>query len=689
MAPLVMSRPITSSNPTKPTLKRVTSALSGNKRLRDETDLDPPSSPSSKRQKRVEFNPEIKEQAFEPYTQDLKSVRLEVRRAIEEHLTCNGDDTSELYDAVKEIFTTSADHPDARTGKEIGTYLQALAGSVSSLDRRCNGLVMAVLHTQWLGREERFVKQYVNFLGHLVSAQGIYVPIVLEVCVNKFSSMHLSSLRLEDYPTLTKSELTARLHMALKYLLRVIPSASSTLSPILTTHFPYADASIRIHRAYIDNLIKVSEYAPELKAEIYALITERLVKIDVQMQEDLEDFNDNIAQAIVTGISLTAATAEDGQEEDSDLDSDSDSDEDDVDDDEEEVDPQEKRIQKVKENVEKMDLILDMLFTLYSPSFEDPGSDAAWAQFKNLIAHFVNIILPAYRSRHTQFLLFHFAQRSPALIDRFTGQCVKLAFDQSLPVVFRESAAAYLASFLSRGAHVSPDVVQRVFDVIGKEVDKIRRENEKNCRGPDLHRYSTFYATTQALLYIFCFRWRDLIMSDFDDEEDPKSQDVVWALGVKELLWRTIYSPLNPLKVCAPIIVEEFAKITRHLGFIYVYPLLENNKRLRLSQFVRTGSGSTSQANYSRDAGYSAKGEGWYQLDAYFPFDPYHLPISKKWIQPDYLVWKGIPGLQDEEEESEDEESDDEEDEEAELSEEEETLRMSRGEKWLRGSRCG
>lgn len=33
-------------------------------------------------------------------------------------------------------------------------------------------------------------------------------------------------------------------------------------------------------------------------------------------------------------------------------------------------------------------------------------------------------------------------------------------------------------------------------------------------------------------------------------------------------------------------------------------------------------------------------------LEGYFPYDPYHLPISKHWIEDDYVEWKGIPGEQ-------------------------------------------
>lgn len=659
------------TNPSKPLLKKSASAISGTKRSHDDAELDPPSSPATKRQKHVEFNPKDDVQVFEPYTKDLESVRLEVRQAIDEHLKSDGKEASEAYDTIKGIFSTTPEKFDAPNPKTISTYLQALTACVTSLNNKCNGLVRSVLGMQWLGRDERFVKQYVSFLGNLVSAQGSYVPVVLEACVGKFLKISPSAGRLEAYPLVNKQDLNARLHMALKYLLRVIPSASSTLSSILSVNFPYSNESKRVHIEYIGNLTKIMEYAPELKSEIYAVITDRLVKIDVQMQVDLDDVNETETEDLVNDISLSAAKTDEGQEEDDVGDDDSDndsvnSDDDDLDD----LTEAAKRVRDITQNAEKMDSILDILFELYTPAFEDPESPNALNTFKDLLAHFTNIILPTYRSRHTQFLLFHFAQKTEYFIDAFAGTCAELAFDLNRPAVLRQSAAAYLASFVARGAHVPDYTVQTVFGVIGTHLDQIRKDNEITCRGPDLSRYSTFYATTQALLYIFCFRWRELIVSDFDEEEELKSQDLIWVAGIKELLYRTIYSKLNPLKVCAPAIVEEFAKITQHLGFLYVYPLLESNKRLRLSQFVLTGSGNAGQANYSRDAGYSSQGENWYQLDAYFPFDPYQLPISKKWVEADYLVWKKIPGLQDDEES--DEEGDEDDDDDGEVPEEDE-----------------
>ena len=40
------------------------------------------------------------------------------------------------------------------------------------------------------------------------------------------------------------------------------------------------------------------------------------------------------------------------------------------------------------------------------------------------------------------------------------------------------------------------------------------------------------------------------------------------------------------------------------------------------------------------------------ELDSYFPFDPYNLKRSKRWIQCCYNEWEPIEGLEDEEEDN-------------------------------------
>jgi RNA polymerase I-specific transcription initiation factor RRN3 len=665
--------------PSKPLLRRAT--LSGTIRKSEDAGLDADfisAPPSPSKRARVTFNPTVEEKVMEEYQvrgRSLDSVRAEVKRVIEAHL--KGD--SEGYDVIKEVFSTGRedDEDEEMDSKRVDmkTYLLALTSYASLLNKGCSGLVKVLLACEWMGRDGPFVKAYVHFLGSLASAQGAYVGMVLGMLVGHFLGgkkifvicrgarlthpVRLSSGRLPGCPDVNRDQLSSRVHVALKYLLRLIPSASGTLSPILASKFPFSDETKKVHITYIDNLVRLIDYAPELKSDIFALITDRLVKIDVQMQVDLDDLDDEVAAAIVQAISLNPSREEqeDGEDSESDVDSVT-SDED--------VNVDSKRIKEVQGNVEKMDAILDLLFTMYNPYFVNPNSVEAASMFETLLGHFANIILPTYRSRHTQFLLFHFAQTAEHLVDQFAGTCVQLAFQSGRPAVLKQSSAAYLASFVARGAHVQSHVICTVFELIGSNLDHIRVENELTCRGPDLKRYSTFYAMTQALLYIFCFRWRDLIASsDILEEDDPAAfigQDLNWTPGIKETLSRTIYSKLNPLKICSPPIVAEFAKIAHHLRFMYVYPLLETNKRIRLSQFT------SSQANGAlRDTGNGGNNESWHQLDAYFPFDPYQLPISKRWIENDYVQWKGIPGLNQDDDEDDADSGEEEEEEEVDV----------------------
>lgn len=417
------------------------------------------------------------------------------------------------------------------------------------------------------------------------------------------------------------------------------------LSFILSSTFPFSTDTTKAHTEYIANLLKLTEYAPELKGEILALITERLVKIDVQMQVDMEDLEDEVEEDLLQEV--LQKQADDEQETEDDLDE---SDNESLSS-EESVEPEERRVRDLKQAVNKMDAILELLFDYYHPVFAKGTIVSAEDTFDHMLSQFSSTILPTYRSRHTQFLLFHFGQTSEALIERFVGACAHLSFDRARPHIMRLAAAAYLASFIARGAHVSARIVRDVFGLLSDHLESLRQTHEHTATGPDLRRFGGYYAIAQALIYIFCFRWRDLIISGDDDGEDDEDilfdgRDLRWVPGIKEVLTNNIYSKLNPLKICSPAIVTQFARIAHHLRFMYVFPLLETNKRLRLSRSLASASSYGGLAE--RETALSGKtGESAFQLDAYFPFDPYHLPKSKRWMDGDYVEWKSIPGLDD------------------------------------------
>lgn len=128
---------------------------------------------------------------------------------------------------------------------------------------------------------------------------------------------------------------------------------------------------------------------------------------------------------------------------------------------------------------------------------------------------------------------------------------------------------------------------------------------------------------------------------------------------LKERLQRNIASKLNPLKCCSPAIVDEFARLSHHLGLIYIYPQIEKNKSIHLSQFF-TGSYATGGA--LRDTGFEFDNEKWTHLEACFPFDPFQLPVARRWLdlQNNYVTWAPMAVLDRESDEEEDDDDDEE-----------------------------
>lgn len=640
--------------PVKPILRKPTQLQDKRGREPDEDDAE---GPDTKRRKTVVFDESLN-MVKDFCSRSLEEVKREVRLALERHAA--GDD--EDYDNLKEIFgsdqkprsqANSDDEDEATRSQDLLAYVVALTSYVPLLGKKCSGLVTSILKCSWLARNDVFAKAYIQFLAALSSAQGSYLTQVLSMMVDQFSE---SRIRTPPNSTPVGTEtMRQRLHMGLRYLLALFPAARSVLIGIVTSKFPYSEESKKVHLAYVDNLLRLRKHTPELDRDIMELITSRVVKLDVEMQLDLEDADDSTTAAVMSQLkSETNGLLEDDDLDDSDAES--------VLSDASELDEDSARVLAIRSHVEKLDAILDTIFELYSPYFEDPNSPQAISCYEDMLSDFSNVVLPTYRSRHSQFLVFYFGQKSPRLTEMFVGTLFNIAFESNRPGIVKQSAVAYLASFVARGARVTGDQVQTIATTLLNYMNYHRHNYEPECRGPDLRRYTQYYMNVQALLYLFCFRWRDLIIDsetsrvDYDDPASYLGQDHDWMLGLKQGLTNNIFSKLNPLKVCSPGIVAEFAKLAHHLGLMYIYPRLESNKRIQLSQFV----GAYSTGGALRDTGYDPQDEKWTHLDPYFPFDPYQLPVSRRWLEESetYVPWTSIPGLNGVDDEDDDDDDD-------------------------------
>ncbi len=355
----------------------------------DDANSDGP--PPAKRQKKTVVFNEALNMVREIAGKSLEQAKREVRQALEAH--GRGDD--EDYDALKEIFSGGAapegdgDGDEEEAGgreRDLVVYVVALTGYVPLLGRGCSGLLRSVLRCGWLERDEGFARAYIQLLAALASVQGSFFAQVLAMMVDKFGETRHASSVAGFEPV--EAEIKKRwLHVGLKYLLELFPAGQHMILNLVAAKFPYTEASKATHMEYIDHLLRLKAARPELERDIMELILSRLVKLDVEMTLDLENDDDETTRAVLRQLEASdAKNEEDGDDDDSDADS--------VLSDDDDLDEQAKRVLVVKSKLETMDAILDLLFSIYNPIFEDPESPEAVEAFQDMLSDFSNVILP-------------------------------------------------------------------------------------------------------------------------------------------------------------------------------------------------------------------------------------------------------------------------------------------------------
>ncbi|KAJ6538471.1 RNA polymerase I-specific transcription initiation factor RRN3 [Mycena vulgaris] len=525
---------------------------------------------------------------------------------------------------------------------------------------------------------------------------------------------------------LTRRVIYDRLHYLLRHLLSLIPTLPSTLQPLLVRNFPHKRQNQASQSTYIRNLLRVSTYCPELADKILSTIVDRAIQIDVEIQvelEELEDQNDLDQDVFeldpfdtILGQEEADSDSDDGEDEEgnmSDLSSDAG--------DREAAAETSTDLTHIQDMVKKLDAILTLIFEhfqraqeaipssgapsprttlppelpdlpplppltpnlsplsspleLPSPALPDalvPALSSSRsprlptslnAQFHTLLSIFDRLILPTFKSRYTQFLVFFYTSLSPDFADIFLGLLVDRAlFQHSSPAVTRAAAAAYIGSFVSRASFIDREGARRVVSVLCdflrahlEGVEDALRVGATIASGAGSSAQSgVFYAVAQAVFLIFCFRWRDLLEDDVDVDELVGKRGKQWMpeLGVVQ---RIINSVLNPLKLCSPNVVSQFAHIAQATDFIYCYTILESNKRSDYGSNNAEGRVSTTYQSaplYPALLNSSITAE----LNTFFPFDPYKLAKSSVYIQSIYREWSSVSIDDDEEEEDDDEE---------------------------------
>jgi RNA polymerase I-specific transcription initiation factor RRN3 len=454
---------------------------------------------------------------------------------------------------------------------QYDTWLRALSLHVSSLDRRFGKLVDALLQFDFR-LIQGLTADYTDFFLNLSTAHPLYALPYLEVLIKNLRYRE----GFDEYSSVLD---------AIVSLVEAIPTLSNRLMGLLINHFPHHRRDLVHLECYTRNLLKVSEAVPLLRNEIFDLIVKKLLVIDVEVQIEFEDIREDELEDHLMQLSTAEASDDEGGNGSV-------------------FEHKNSTMSLVKIALSK----LDRLLAIFLHHLQRLHSLNSKSLFGTLLNAFERNILPTFKCKFTQFIVFYIASLNPSYSDLFLGLVAsKLTLESEAPVT-RLISASYIGSFVARAQYLDISLVVSCSELLSSwcisYISDCRKTADKD---------GILYASVQALLYIFCFRHSSLLTLYFSPS------NMKW----KQRFEQIIYSPSNPLKACSPSISEEFARIMTKYELLFCYSLIERNKRSSLVEPL--------------------KASLWSDLECFFPFDPIDsrfLPQTKEYVnEAVYLEW--------------------------------------------------
>eukprot|EP00090_Calanus_glacialis_P028909 TRINITY_DN4634_c0_g1_i1.p1 TRINITY_DN4634_c0_g1~~TRINITY_DN4634_c0_g1_i1.p1 ORF type:complete len:607 (-),score=189.84 TRINITY_DN4634_c0_g1_i1:118-1938(-) len=479
-------------------------------------------------------------------------------------------------------------------GPSLVMWLDAFQANITVLGRHksdvIDGLVMELLKLKWADQGQGVVRAYKSFIVNLVSANTRYTRAAIKSLIGNFKG----GVRESD------SDVFKNTHDVLKGLLSVSPvGARDEILEQINLRFPFYKQAAYRQVCYISAVVEMSGYVADSRMQVLCMLMEKLIKLDANLSRDFID---------------EAYRARDEE------------------------------MRELDNQVLALDLFMNLMFTYIHGEthvLEEYNHDKAVPVVDCFMKIFSTHVLPTFNIVHTQFLYLYLASLSPTICSRFLLENWRIFSNPNTPSILRQTAMAYIASFLSRASFAPVNLVMTYLDRITSWAMSYIRSRETQASGldfmyTDLNHHGPFYSACQAIFYVFAFRHTELTTS----ETRMKT--------LQGMSWQSLVtSHLNPLRVCLPGVVRNFSAIARGYQLAYCTSIIQRNSRINLPVV-----GSLSQA--------SSKGKPLL-LDCFFPFDPYLLEETKDYVGQIYRPYTGeIIADSDEEESSDDESEEDE-----------------------------
>ena len=508
----------------------------------------------------------------------------------------------------------------------LNILLDTLSSNINRVDSsKGTTLIQSLINlNRWWELPSVTLSKYVYFIRILCSSIPKWWQDVSMNLISNFSALSLKAANEH--------------HILLNYFLSVIPNSLQFIDSYLLKFFPNKNDTRKSLVNYISNILHLTKYCKELRFQVWSLIIEKIISIDVELQNELDEMDDDIESDF-----------EEAEEEDNDDDDiNSEDSEKDDDDDNEELEGVEEYNVEVNQNIKELSTKLDVILTLVSENIssevtpEGLENGEGVSVFNTLTTLFKTHILPTYYTRSIQYIMFHLSQQQLELMDSFLVTLIDISFAVNETSEKRIKSLQYLGSYIARAKRLSRTQIIFVASYLTSWLNRyvIEREEEVDQLG-GMERFKHFYAAFQALCYIFCFR-RDIF----------KDLDGNWECELDKFFQRMIISKFNPLKYCNENVMLMFARIAQHEDIAYCFSIIENNNNERLRGIVGKANSNNKTSSTSFSNGTSASSAVWslatrqqfIDLQSYFPFDPLFLKNYKEMMKDYYIEWSEVSG---------------------------------------------
>jgi len=479
--------------------------------------------------------------------------------------------------------------------------IEGLKIKLDALDDKMNPLVEQIVNGNWVIRPSKIVRSVEGFIAEIMVVRPGFAGQAMHSMIFRFLSPN-QDLKKPNEILPAEQKVFSIAHRNLKRIVESFPMIKESCSKTMESAYPYMTKGPHVHYCYLSNLLKSIDYIPQLRTKILQLIIHKLCRIDVNIpREDVELMHEVLQNSTM----LTKIKAEGGGHLELNMECD----------------------YSEKENslATVLDLCISQLFEYFDAELLIPN-DSGYMEldnvFESLCLTFEKEMLTAFSANHVQFLFFYLLSHQSTYASKFLEFLWTKATCTFLPMVVRIQSMANMSGLLARALYIPIKTVKRWLTRMADWANSYVDVNVKNSHWStvNIQAHFPFYSVCQAIFYVFAFRNKELIGS---------RKCVAYTRTLN--LGRLVTCDLNPLKACVEMVAENFVNAAHFHQISYCRTVLERNERATIPTLL---------AESLDDLGEEAAAIAMNSMECFFPYDPFLLPRSRKWIDPIFRLYE-------------------------------------------------